>query len=82
MTATASKPREVKYFEMTGTAAGTQMKLTRKSMDALTDARDVLAALAKAGKIFPCANLLRGELDLFMENPTRESIFDQATKNA
>jgi hypothetical protein len=77
MTVTAtSKPREVKYFEMTGTANGTQMRLTKPSYKALQDAFDVLTALSKAGKIFPCANVMAKELALFMEKPERESIFE------
>lgn len=72
-TATASKPREVKYFEMTGTAAGTQMRLTKPTQKALTDAVEVLNALGKAGAIFPRANGIAGDLVKFLADPTQNT---------
>lgn len=71
-TATPTKTREVKYFEMTGTAAGTQMKLTSASRKALEQGSFVLGTLAKAGKIFPKANGLKADIDKFLADPTAD----------
>lgn len=69
-TATPRKPREVTYFEMTGTAEGPKMRLTKPSIKALTDARDVCAAMAKAGSLFPLATCIQGDLEKFLADPT------------
>lgn len=70
MTATASKPREVKYFEMTGTAAGTQMRLTPRTVKAIQNAAEILDALGRVGNLFPKADSLAATLTEFIENPT------------
>lgn len=68
-TATAAKPREVTYFEMTGTADGPKMRLTKASAKALVNARDVLLVLAKAGMIFPSADGIAKIVNAFILSP-------------
>jgi hypothetical protein len=80
MTVTAaSKPREVTYFEMTGTASGATMRLTKPSVKALESAREVLVALSHAGAIFPLAPIIANDLKLFLANPTRNTTTETAT---
>lgn len=72
-TTTPRKPRERRYFEMVGTAAGSAVRLTPYSEEVLKDAAQVLGVLATAGAVFPRANGLLAELEAFKHNPTAKA---------